>query len=124
MKSLEFKGNTSELSMIVDSSGINCGNLEDVVVDEPKLEDFLGGSSHSFAGQEPKIGSMVGDHYLYSNCSLQVPGVTSGGGGNGSIGLSMIKTWLRNQPSPSGPMMESNEGGDDVGSKQCYKFKL
>ncbi|XP_028554189.1 AP2-like ethylene-responsive transcription factor BBM2 [Dendrobium catenatum] len=114
IKSLDFKGTPSELSMIVDSSGGKRGNMEDVVVDEPKLEDFLGG--HSFSDHEPKIGSLAGDHYLYSNCSLQVPGVASGGGGNGSIGLSMIKTWLRNQPAPSGPMMEGNEGGDDVGS--------
>ncbi|PKU71073.1 AP2-like ethylene-responsive transcription factor BBM2 [Dendrobium catenatum] len=115
IKSLDFKGTPSELSMIVDSSGGKRGNMEDVVVDEPKLEDFLGG--HSFSDHEPKIGSLAGDHYLYSNCSLQVPGVASGGGGNGSIGLSMIKTWLRNQPAPSGPMMEGNEGGDDVGMR-------
>ncbi|XP_020597745.1 AP2-like ethylene-responsive transcription factor AIL1 [Phalaenopsis equestris] len=120
MKSLDFKGSTSELSMIVDSSGGKCGNMDEVVVEEPKLEDFLGsggsGGPPPFSDHEPRIGSIVGDHYLYSNCSLQVPGVAStSGGGNGSIGLSMIKTWLRNQPTPSGSMMESKEEGEDVG---------
>lgn len=68
---------------------------------QPKLENFLGGNS-------------FGDHHDHSTyCSLQLPsqpeaagggGGGGGGGGDGntnntnSIGLSMIKTWLRNQP--------------------------
>ncbi|CAN6449087.1 unnamed protein product [Victoria cruziana] len=89
--------------------------------DAPKLEDFLGGSSsgagadpmysgatHSFGnGAEPKISGCdaltsgsyeqnSGD-YMFSDCSLQLPATA---GGNNSIGLSMIKSWLRNQPAP------------------------
>nr|AGI62037.1 AP2-1 [Erycina pusilla] len=116
--SLDYKNNTSELSMIVDSSNIKCGNIDDVVnvVDEPKLEDFLGGSTKNI------IGSMSNDHYLYTNCSLQVQGVQSTSGENGSIGLSMIKTWLRNQPTPS---MENNESvHHDVGKGQSLALSM
>ncbi|CAK7325966.1 unnamed protein product [Dovyalis caffra] len=81
---------------------------------EPKLENFLGG--HSFGNHEHKyngcntIYDTTGD-YVFQNCSLQLPSEatsnerTSNSGGcdntNSSIGLSMIKTWLRNQPAPT-----------------------
>jgi AP2-like factor (ANT lineage) len=49
--------------------------------------------------------------YVFQNCSLQLPSeatsnerTSNNGGGdnkNSSIGLSMIKTWLRNQPAPT-----------------------
>lgn len=69
---------------------------------QPKLENFLGGNSFG----DPH------DHSTY--CSLQLPSQPEAGGGGGgggtgggdggntnnsnSVGLSMIKTWLRNQP--------------------------
>lgn len=114
MKSLDFKGNASELSMVVGSSS----NQNDMEVEKPKLEDFLGGNSFPDNNQSLQQGcnSMGGAYdnspaYMFSNCSLQLPPAASavsvsdaaGGGGssNGnSIGLSMIKTWLRSQPGP------------------------
>ncbi|KAL5703096.1 hypothetical protein ACHQM5_028231 [Ranunculus cassubicifolius] len=90
-------------------------------LEEPKLEDFLGGNSFSDHGCNPTSASYDtngGGDYMFSNCSLQLPAVTSNGGNtnnggtgsvnnnnnnnnnNNSIGLSMIKTWLRNQPTP------------------------
>lgn len=117
MKGMEFKGSSSELSMLVVGSSSNQTNtMED---DEPKLEDFLGGNSFSDNDQKLHPGaydhSTNEHHYLFSNCSLQLPATATvaastpnGGGlinhstgsGGSSIGLSMIKTWLRNQPAP------------------------
>ncbi|KAK9159455.1 hypothetical protein Syun_005796 [Stephania yunnanensis] len=76
--------------------------------------------------------------YMFSNCSLQLPPGTfatsnNGGGGsssgsvnnnnnntnnnnnNNSIGLSMIKTWLRNQPAPP-PQTAEHKSADGSGS--------
>nr|DAD25416.1 TPA_asm: hypothetical protein HUJ06_026880 [Nelumbo nucifera] len=85
--------------------------------------------------------STTGD-YMFSNCSLQLPSAstaaTSSGGASGgtmsnnpnisnnsnnsnnnnnnnSIGLSMIKTWLRNQPAGAQPE-NKNDGGNSCGS--------
>ncbi|XP_077210539.1 AP2-like ethylene-responsive transcription factor BBM2 [Tasmannia lanceolata] len=114
---------SSELSMLVGSS-----SNQTLDPDEPKLEDFLGG--HSFSDHDQKLSPCNGipagydnsGDYMFSNCSLQLPAsmpenTTNGGGvtGNGinnnnSIGLSMIKTWLRNQPAPGENKNESNCG--------------
>lgn len=125
MKSLGFKGSSSELSMVVGSK--NNTGLED---EEPKLEDFLGGHSfthhqHQHQQQHHDHGGSCVNDYMFNNSSLghdQLPNSnlpsnnavnddpgSGGGGGDGtsttnhtsSIGLSMIKTWLRNQPSPA-----------------------
>ncbi|XP_042509617.1 AP2-like ethylene-responsive transcription factor BBM2 [Macadamia integrifolia] len=79
--------------------------------------------------------------YMFSNCSLQLPsaapnsGSSGGGGGGGgginvtanesssnnnysnnSIGLSMIKTWLRNKPAPAqAPPENKNDGSSSCG---------
>ncbi|KAA8538801.1 hypothetical protein F0562_025493 [Nyssa sinensis] len=115
---------TSELSMLMGSS-CSSQNLEN---QEPKLENFLGG--HSFADHEHNklagcnpIGSAydgTGD-YMYPNCSLQLPsepegaetstGVTASASNGSTIGLSMIKNWLRNQPTPSLPPENKTNGG-------------
>lgn len=79
MKSLEFKGSPSDLSMLVGSSSSRMNNHMEV--EEPKLEDFLG--SHSSSGD-----------YVFSDYN----DVGSVAHSSSSIGLSMIKTWLRNQP--------------------------
>lgn len=65
---------------------------------------------------------------IHPNCSLQLPPhpeeatVGGGGGGDGgtgnttnSIGLSMIKTWLRNQPPHSAENNNNNESGSGSG---------
>ncbi|XP_027353111.1 AP2-like ethylene-responsive transcription factor BBM1 [Abrus precatorius] len=84
---------------------------------QPKLENFLGG--HSFGDNHEHQaygGNSASTDYMFPNCSLQLPSqsVVAGGGGgsasNGnSIGLSMIKTWLRNQP----PHSESNNNNNN-----------
>ncbi|XP_068662896.1 AP2-like ethylene-responsive transcription factor BBM [Aristolochia californica] len=117
-----FKTN-SELSMLVGSSGNQSLNQE-----EPKLEDFLGG--HSFSDHEQKLTGCGGipqtydntGEYMFSNCSLQLPAAAptsnaNGGNGNGinnSIGLSMIKSWLRNQPAP-----QQQENKNDNNASNC-----
>ncbi|EEF47356.1 Protein AINTEGUMENTA, putative [Ricinus communis] len=104
----------SDLSMLMGSS---CNTQSIDQNQEPKLENFLG--VHSFSNHEHKLPACntmyntgTGD-YMFQNCSLQqaTPNDrTSNGEGtdsinasssNSSIGLSMIKTWLRNQPAPT-----------------------
>ncbi|XP_050204847.1 AP2-like ethylene-responsive transcription factor BBM [Mercurialis annua] len=88
-----------DLSMFMGSS-CNTQNLGEN--QEPKLENFLG--VHSFSNHEQKLPPMyntsTGDQYMFQNCSLQTNDKTNNNGdsNNSSIGLSMIKTWLRNQP--------------------------
>ncbi|ERN20090.1 hypothetical protein AMTR_s00066p00028460 [Amborella trichopoda] len=87
-------------------------------VGRPKLEDFLGGASlggggggsttHYTGGGENNNNN---NNMLFSmDCSLQLP--SNGNGNNSSsssmLGLSMIKTWLRNQPHSSST---ENDGG-------------
>ncbi|XP_061368553.1 AP2-like ethylene-responsive transcription factor BBM1 [Gastrolobium bilobum] len=88
---------------------------------QPKLENFLG---HSFGDYEhPTYGANNSSSadFMFPNCSLQLPaqpatagvGGDSGGGGStstgSSIGLSMIKTWLRNQPPQTDNNINNNE---------------
>ncbi|XP_011007180.1 PREDICTED: AP2-like ethylene-responsive transcription factor BBM2 [Populus euphratica] len=108
---------TSDVPIFMGSS-CNSQNIDQN--QEPKLENFLGG--HSFGNHEHKLNvcSTMYDstgHYMFHNCSLQLPsedasneGTGSNGGAdtsinnnntNSSIGLSMIKTWLKNQPAPT-----------------------
>lgn len=83
---------------------------------QPKLENFLG--RHSFGDHDHTYGgNSASADYMFPNCSLQLPaesqtqpeaaGAIGGGtsdshlhsnGASNSIGLSMIKSWLRNQP--------------------------
>ncbi|OVA03236.1 AP2/ERF domain [Macleaya cordata] len=126
---------SSELSMLIGGSSSN----HHLNHEEPKLEDFLGGHSFSDHDQQKLHGcnGMTGAYdntgdYMFSNCSLQLPAATvatsNGGGGGGgggvssggsvnnnnsSIGLSMIKTWLRNQPAP--PQQENKNDGVNSG---------
>ncbi|THU62921.1 hypothetical protein C4D60_Mb01t10250 [Musa balbisiana] len=119
MKSL---GDPSELSVLVGSSS-NQNTMEE---DEPKLEDFLGGNSISDHDQKVLPAALTSDEYMFSTSSFQAQDasmVTSdahGGGlmsdGNGgsssnSIGLSVIKTWLRNQPIPQQQANDMAGGG-------------
>ncbi|XP_043710486.1 AP2-like ethylene-responsive transcription factor BBM [Telopea speciosissima] len=123
---------SSELSMFMRGSTSN----HKLDQEEPKLEDFLGG--HSFTDHEQKLSGCnsitTNGDYMFSNCSLQLPssvtptpnsgGCGGGGGGGGggitinesnnhnSIGLSMIKTWLRNKPAPP---ENQNDGGSSCG---------
>lgn len=112
-----YKNTTSELSMLI---GTSCTSHHNLGNQEPKLENFLG--CRSFADHEQKlqgchsIAAATYDSsadYMFPNCSLQLPSEPvdaatprcDGGGSaainNSSIGLSMIKTWLRSQPAPT-----------------------
>lgn len=106
---------SSDLSMIMGSS-----SNQNLGQGEPKLEDFLGGQSYANSCD-----------YMYSNCSMQqlpsqttmVEMTTKGCGevmnNSSSIGLSMIKTWLRSQPAqPLQPesMNDACSSGDAAGS--------
>uniref|UniRef100_A0ACD5V731 Uncharacterized protein n=1 Tax=Avena sativa TaxID=4498 RepID=A0ACD5V731_AVESA len=93
MRGLDYHGGSSELSMLVGSSG---GRMTVDDGEAPKLEDFLGGNSFSD----------VQDHaggYLFSSGGASMGGAAAagshgveGGRGGSTIELSMIKTWLRN----------------------------
>ncbi|CAD5179692.1 unnamed protein product [Musa acuminata subsp. malaccensis] len=113
MKSLEYKGSSSELSMLVGSSS-NQNTMDD---QQPKLEDFLGG--HSFAQHNQKLPSIAGNYdnpsdYMYSHgCNSGGLLSSNGGCSSSSIGLSVIKTWLRNQPAP--PSQVEGNGSDEAG---------
>ncbi|XP_042460389.1 AP2-like ethylene-responsive transcription factor BBM2 [Zingiber officinale] len=114
LKILDFKGAgpPSELSMLVGSSRSyrNHTGIHDDE-EEPKLEDFLGGNN-SFADHDQKAvlpdymfpvqdASVVLAHDHGAGGLIHTVGSFSGsssGSNNNSIGLSMIKTWLRNQP--------------------------
>lgn len=94
---------------------------------QPKLENFLG--HHSFTDHDHAAAAVYTNasaNYMFQNCSLELPSEAGGGGGGGrpnagngntnntsSIGLSMIKTWLRNQPAP--PQAVTKSGGDHDG---------
>ena len=125
MKTLDFKGGASELSMVVGSTS----HHRDMEVGKPKLEDFLGGTSYpnSDHGLQPECNSIGGNvydnssDYMFSHCSLQLPSpapgvsISNGSNNNNSIGISMIKTWLRSQP---GPLQQEEKVSDmsfDVG---------
>lgn len=83
---------TSDLSMLVGSTSGNGMEVDE----QPKLEDFLGGTS----------GGYIFPNYSTA-CSTQNPNPNNnthtGNNSNGgsTIGLSMIKSWLRNQPVPT-----------------------
>ncbi|KAG0499867.1 hypothetical protein HPP92_004558 [Vanilla planifolia] len=101
MMSLDFKGEPSELSMLVDSGVNRADELE------PKLEDFLGGQSFSLHDQRM---APTGGEFIFPDSSLPVPPVAlSGGSGGGSTGLSVIKAWLRNQPHTTGSVSASSQ---------------
>ncbi|KAF2286410.1 hypothetical protein GH714_016780 [Hevea brasiliensis] len=113
----------SDLSMLM---GTSCSSQNLDQNQEPKLENFLGG--HSLASHDHKLPgcntmyNTSGD-YMFQNCSLQqaIPNDRTSNGedtssintgsNNSSVGLSMIKTWLRNQPAPTQQQETNNNGG-------------
>lgn len=87
---------------------------------QPKLENFLGGNS--FADHQNEYGGNNNNSYSSLHLPVTQPEPSCGGGGGGgddstnsnnnnSIGLSMIKTWLRNQPPPENNTSNNNENG-------------
>lgn len=80
---------------------------------EPKLENFLGGPAAA--------ATATGGDYIFSNCAsngrgggddVSITTNVNGSGGNSSIGLSMIKTWLRNQPAPTSTATQPESGNN------------
>ncbi|KAL5566687.1 hypothetical protein UlMin_029851 [Ulmus minor] len=108
-----YKATSSDLSMLMEN--------QQQQQHQPKLENFLG--RHSFSDH-----NTTNNNYMFPTCSLNIPseattgGEASNGGASGvgnlnnnsSIGLSMIKTWLRNQPSPTSHQENKSDGGANV----------
>ncbi|CAL9079347.1 unnamed protein product [Musa textilis] len=114
MKSIGYKGSDHELSVLVGSSSNQNTMAEE---EQPKLEDYLGG--HSFAQYDQKLPHIAGNYsnsgdYMLSNgCNNGGLMSSTGGCNSSSIGLSMIKAWLRNQPAP--PALVEGNGSDAAG---------
>lgn len=123
--SSNYKSTSSELSMLMGSQNLESQH-------QPKLENFLG--RHSFGHQETAAAyNNTGDHYMFNNNpSLQLPSDGGGGGGGGgtihnnnsSIGLSMIKTWLRNQPAPPAQAENKINDGGAISSAQTLSLSM
>ncbi|KAI3757080.1 hypothetical protein L6452_04613 [Arctium lappa] len=115
---------SSELSMLMGGGGGGSCNGQNPEIQPPKFENFL-----STVGNNE-------DHYMYSsttNCSIQLPPqaavadvttttrsnttTATAAAASSSIGLSMIKNWLRNNPTPSNQqnttarMTDGHDGG-------------
>ncbi|KAH0907190.1 hypothetical protein HID58_039017, partial [Brassica napus] len=81
-----------------DINGSACNNIHNDEQDGPKLENFLGRTTTIYNTNE-NVGDIDG-----SGC------YGGGDGGGGSLGLSMIKTWLRNQPVDNVANQENGNG--------------
>ncbi|KAI4350183.1 hypothetical protein L6164_010689 [Bauhinia variegata] len=129
LKGLEdkYKSN-SESSSLYGSQNLDKSSQQQ----EPQLENFLG-SDHR---DNHATSASVGD-YMFS--SLQLPlapadqsaetsthGVAAGAATGSNIGLSMIKTWLRNQPIAISPSQEHNvnNAGSGVGATNTQSLSL
>ncbi|XP_065875236.1 AP2-like ethylene-responsive transcription factor BBM [Euphorbia lathyris] len=118
-------GMNSEVSMLM---GTSCNQ-------EPKLENFLGGDS--FANHEQKLPSLYNGHgnghgngdymFVAPNDSTTTNGEDNNSSttcNNSSFGLSMIKTWLRNQPGPVATTTESKNGNGGGGGAQSLSLSM
>lgn len=136
----------SDLPMFNMGTTTSCNGQNIDENQQPKLENFLGGC-HSFANHEHNntMYDTTAD-YMFRNSSVQLPSDhpttndqrTSDNGrddsssiNNSSIGLSMIKTWLRNQPAPttqldqtSGVNINKNNGGGGGGGAQSLSLSM
>ncbi|KAK6915777.1 AP2/ERF domain, partial [Dillenia turbinata] len=122
-----YKNTTSELSMLMGSSctPVTHNNMD--TNQQPKLENFLG-NSHSFSDHHNQQSCNTTDYNMVPNCSLQLPSeaveaeaassVRGGANNNNSIGLSMIKHWLRNQPPAAAAVqvLDQNKNNDCGGA--------
>ncbi|KAL7148772.1 hypothetical protein ABFS83_06G201700 [Erythranthe nasuta] len=81
----------------------------------PKLENFLGFGGHSFADQLQQHNNLICNYNTYTNMYQQTqaaPAATTNNNNSSTIGLSMIKNWLRNNPS-------SKSAGDDAAPQEA-----
>ncbi|KAJ0966721.1 hypothetical protein J5N97_023638 [Dioscorea zingiberensis] len=103
MKSLAgFKGSSSELSMVKLSSVVYDAGVNEYTFNNCSLRHQL----------QPSLPSNING----ANGGL-VSGSDHGGTNHSSIGLSMIKTWLRNQPAPTLVPQPGNIGSN--GGSAC-----
>ncbi|BAT83501.1 hypothetical protein VIGAN_04066000 [Vigna angularis var. angularis] len=104
--------NSQNLLLGTSCSDQNMNNNQHQQQQQPKLENFLGG--HSFGEHDQTYGgNSASTDYMFPSQPVATSGGSSTGNSN-SIGLSMIKTWLRNQPPPS--ENNNNESGGNSGS--------
>ncbi|KAI8556029.1 hypothetical protein RHMOL_Rhmol05G0221200 [Rhododendron molle] len=111
---------TSEYSMLM---GASCNNTQNQ--GGPKLENFLGGNSFSNHGDHRS-------HYnMYTPVQLPVPESTVDPTatatidcGPTTIGLSMIKNWLRSQPTPVPPPLQPDNKADCGGGNNVQTLSL
>uniref|UniRef100_A0A7N0TAT6 AP2/ERF domain-containing protein n=1 Tax=Kalanchoe fedtschenkoi TaxID=63787 RepID=A0A7N0TAT6_KALFE len=109
-----YKTTTSEMSTLMGSScNNNSNNGSQSLQDQhlPKLENFLG--SHSFSNNHYHHHSTAAGDYMFSTESMPETAAHNNNNNqafnsnNNSIGLSMIKTWLRsNQAAGTGQMQQ------------------
>ncbi|KAK8698300.1 hypothetical protein V6N13_114425 [Hibiscus sabdariffa] len=103
----------SDVSMVMGSS---CNGQNQ----EPKLENFLGNRSFShnqhseLHGFNAMYSTSTGQYNMYdagNGGDEDNTGIDHAGSGGSSIGLSMIKTWLRNQPALPPTQVEAKNSG-------------
>nr|XP_007139701.1 hypothetical protein PHAVU_008G052000g [Phaseolus vulgaris]ESW11695.1 hypothetical protein PHAVU_008G052000g [Phaseolus vulgaris] len=115
----DWKENYSSQNLLLGTSCSNQNmNNNQHQQQQPKLENFLGG--HSFGEHDQTYGgNSSSTDYMFPT----QPVATSGGSttSNNSIGLSMIKTWLRNQPPHS---EKNNESAGNSGSVQTLSLSM
>ncbi|KAK7374400.1 hypothetical protein VNO80_07830 [Phaseolus coccineus] len=112
----DWKENYNSQNLLLGTSCSN-QNMNNNQQQQPKLENFLGG--HSFGEHDQTYGGNSGStDYMFPS----QPVATSGGSStSNSIGLSMIKTWLRNQPPHS---ENNNESAGNSGSVQTLSLSM
>ncbi|KAL8052309.1 hypothetical protein ABFX02_06G201822 [Erythranthe guttata] len=102
-----FNTTNSHHSQDWNMSSLSCSSSSSHNLDKnnssPKLENFLGFGGHSFADQLQQHNNLICNN-TYTNMYQQTqaaPAATTNNNNNNnsSIGLSMIKNWLRNNPS-------------------------
>ncbi|GMI84536.1 PLETHORA4, BABY BOOM [Hibiscus trionum] len=126
---------SSELSMFMGSSSCNSQNQEPKLENFLGNNSFSGHQQNSLHACNTlyTTTTAAAGEYMFPNCSLQLPSqdtttnarTTNGeddsnnnnninagnnSGGSSTIGLSMIRTWLRNQPAPTQAEAKNNGG--------------
>ncbi|KAL2330149.1 hypothetical protein Fmac_017730 [Flemingia macrophylla] len=127
----DWKENYNSQNLLLEASCNNQNmnhNQQQHQQQQPKLENFLGG--HSFGDQEHQTygGSSASTDYMFPAQPVTACGGGSNNGSgsstNNSIGLSMIKSWLRNQPPPHSGKNNNNESRDNNSKSSVQTLSL
>ncbi|GAU32450.1 hypothetical protein TSUD_158480 [Trifolium subterraneum] len=122
----DWKENYNQ-NLLMGTSCINQNVNQQV---QPKLENFLGGNSFTDHNEYGGNNSYSSLHLSATHPEGATCGASTGGGGgdgstsnnnNNSIGLSMIKTWLRNQPPPEN---NNNNNNNESGAARVQTLSL